>query len=72
MKSVLMICLLILWTTSKVHSEMDAERLYDDLFMAYNPLIRPVANNSDQLIVKMSLRLSQIVEVVSTVVSVTP
>lgn len=66
MKSVLLISILVLWIPVEVHSEMDAERLYDDLFMAYNPLIRPVANNTDQLIVKMSLRLSQIVEVVST------
>lgn len=43
----------------------DAKRLYDDLMSSYNSLIRPVANNSDTLIVKMALKLSQLVDVVS-------
>jgi hypothetical protein len=43
----------------------DAKRLYDDLLSNYNRLIRPVGNNSDRLTVKMGLRLSQLIEVVS-------
>lgn len=43
----------------------DAERLYDDLINGYNSLIRPVANNSDRLTVKMGLKLSQLIDVVS-------
>ena len=43
----------------------EAKRLYDDLLTNYNRLIRPVGNNSDRLTVKMGLRLSQLIEVVS-------
>lgn len=45
----------------------DAKRLYDDLMSSYNSLIRPVANNSDRLTVKMGLKLSQLIDVVSTI-----
>lgn len=48
-----------------VNANSDAKRLYDDLMSSYNSLIRPVANNSDTLIVKMALKLSQLVDVVS-------
>ncbi|GIY72871.1 neur_chan_LBD domain-containing protein [Caerostris darwini] len=44
----------------------DAKRLYDDLMSSYNRLIRPVSNNSDTLTVKMGLKLSQLIDVVST------
>jgi len=47
----------------------DAKRLYDDLLSNYNRLIRPVGNNSDRLTVKMGLRLSQLIDVVSTSLS---
>ena len=43
----------------------EAKRLYDDLLINYNRLIRPVGNNSDRLTVKMGLRLSQLIDVVS-------
>lgn len=43
----------------------DTKRLYDDLINGYNSLIRPVGNNSDRLTVKMGLRLSQLIDVVS-------
>jgi len=44
----------------------DAKRLYDDLLRksGYNKLIRPVINNTDKLIVKLGLRLSQLIDVV--------
>ena len=44
----------------------DAKRLYDDLLSSYNRLIRPVGNNSDRLTVKLGLKLSQLIDVVST------
>jgi len=44
----------------------DAKRLYDDLLRksGYNQLIRPVINNTDKLIVKLGLKLSQLIDVV--------
>lgn len=43
----------------------DAKRLYDDLMSSYNSLIRPVGNNSDRVTIKIGLKLSQLVDVVS-------
>lgn len=43
----------------------DANRLYEDLMMTYNRIIRPVKNNTDRVVVKLSLKLSQLIEVVS-------
>ena len=43
----------------------DAKRLYDDLLSNYNRLIRPVANNTDKITVRMGLKLSQLVDLVS-------
>ena len=43
----------------------DAKRLYDDLLSNYNRLIRPVGNNSDRLTIKMGLKLSQLIDIVS-------
>ncbi|KAH9639821.1 hypothetical protein HF086_013806 [Spodoptera exigua] len=48
----------------------EAKRLYDDLLSNYNRLIRPVGNNSDRLTVKMGLRLSQLIDVVSTLYAI--
>jgi nicotinic acetylcholine receptor len=48
-----------------IQSSPDAKRLYDDLLRDYNKLIRPVGNTSDTLIVKLGLRLTQIIDVVS-------
>lgn len=45
----------------------EAKKLYEKLLGAdgeYNKLIRPVGNSSDTLIVKVGLRLSQIIDVV--------
>lgn len=47
------------------NADMDANRLYEDLLSEYNRLIRPVANNSDRLTVKLGLKLSQLIDVVS-------
>ena len=48
--------------------ESDAKRLYDDKFrgFSYNKLIRPVSNTSDKLTVRIGLRLTQIIDVVSS------
>lgn len=48
-----------------VAANPEAKRLYDDLLSNYNRLIRPVGNNSDRLTVKMGLRLSQLIDIVS-------
>lgn len=52
--------------SARADSNADAKRLYDDLINGYNSLIRPVGNNSDRLTVKMGLKLSQLIDVVST------
>jgi hypothetical protein len=44
----------------------DAKRLYDDLLSNYNKLVRPVVNTSDVLRVCIKLKLSQLIDVVST------
>ena len=49
----------------------DAKRLYDDLLSNYNRLIRPVVNNSETLTVWLGLKLSQLIEVVSSVAKLT-
>ena len=41
-----------------------AKKLYDDLLANYNRLIRPVANNTEKLTVKLGLKLSQLIDVV--------
>lgn len=44
----------------------DAKRLYDDLLSNYNKLVRPVVNNTDVLRVCIKLKLSQLIDVVSS------
>ena len=45
----------------------DAKMLYNDVLRknGYNKLIRPVGNNSDKLTVKLGLKLSQLIDIVS-------
>lgn len=43
----------------------DAKRLYDDLLSNYNKLVRPVLNNTDPLAVRIKLKLSQLIDIVS-------
>lgn len=60
------LCLLVLFVCmTGASANPEAKRLYDDLLSNYNRLIRPVGNNSDRLTVKMGLRLSQLIDVVS-------
>lgn len=51
--------------TIDVQANPDAKRLYDDLLSNYNRLIRPVSNNTDTVLVKLGLRLSQLIDLVS-------
>jgi hypothetical protein len=48
-----------------IHGNPDAKRLYDDLLSNYNRLIRPVYNNTDTVLVRLGLRLSQLIDLVS-------
>lgn len=48
-----------------VEANPDANRLYEDLMMSYNRFVRPVQNDSDTLLVKLGLKLSQLIDVVS-------
>ncbi|EDV34029.1 uncharacterized protein Dana_GF20752, isoform B [Drosophila ananassae] len=56
----LLLVLLLLCET--VQANPDAKRLYDDLLSNYNRLIRPVSNNTDTVLVKLGLRLSQLID----------
>ena len=69
MKTGLMLLLLVI----KTEGNDDAKRLYHDLLIQnkYNKLIRPVGNNTDRpLTVKMGIRLSQLIDVVSNILFV--
>ncbi|XP_045775527.1 acetylcholine receptor subunit alpha-like 2 [Maniola jurtina] len=45
-----------------VFANPDAKRLYDDLLSNYNRLIRPVDKNNNTVLVKLGLRLSQLID----------
>ena len=55
---------LLLIGSRQIEANPDAKRLYDDLLSNYNRLIRPVANNTDKITVRMGLKLSQLVDLV--------
>lgn len=66
LRTALMLCLLtLLILLVTVSANPDAKRLYDDLLSNYNRLIRPVSNNTDTVLVKLGLRLSQLIDLVS-------
>ena len=46
-------------------SSRDSARLYETLLSDYNKLVRPVFNNSETLVVRFKLKLSQLLDVVS-------
>ncbi|XP_023308454.2 acetylcholine receptor subunit alpha-like 2 [Lucilia cuprina] len=58
------LCLLVVFILlcESVQANPDAKRLYDDLLSNYNRLIRPVSNNTDTVLVKLGLRLSQLID----------
>lgn len=49
----------------EINGNPDAKRLYDDLLSNYNRLIRPVSNHTQTVLVKLGLRLSQLIDLVS-------
>ena len=62
--------LLILLSCSEgpvmVRCNPDAKRLYDEILSGYNKLVRPVRNVTDPVTVKVKLKLSQLIDVVSS------
>lgn len=52
-------------TCAICYGNPDAKRLYDDLLSNYNRLIRPVDKNNNTVLVKLGLRLSQLIDLVS-------
>ncbi|XP_034184540.1 nicotinic acetylcholine receptor alpha2 isoform X1 [Osmia lignaria lignaria] len=54
--------IILILTAQICYSNPDAKRLYDDLLSNYNRLIRPVSNNTDTVVVKLGLRLSQLID----------
>lgn len=65
-KMISRLLLFFLFVIIRIHANPDAKRLYDDLLSNYNRLIRPVSNNTDTVLVKLGLRLSQLIDLVST------
>lgn len=59
------IWLIVVAIATQTQANPDAKRLYDDLMSSYNAMIRPVGNNSDHVTVKIGLKLSQLIDVVS-------
>ena len=61
-----------LWLDHVLQANPDARRLYDDLLRKnkYNRLIRPIGNSSEKLFILVSLKLSQIIDVVSSPVEI--
>ena len=57
--------LLCIWSATLVAANENAKRLYDDLMINYNKLRRPVRNPHEAVTIKLRLRLSQIIDVVS-------
>lgn len=57
--------LLLVLALASCAGNPDAKRLYDDLLSNYNKLVRPVLNVSDALTVRIKLKLSQLIDVVS-------
>ena len=55
-----------LWLLLVEAGNPDAKRLYDDLLSNYNKLVRPVVNVSEAVTVRLKLKLSQLIDVVST------
>ena len=64
MKAILLSIFLTLLINLVWGSE-DAKRLYDDLMVDYNRLLRPGSNPREPLTIKFQLRLSQIIDLVS-------
>ncbi|CAH4021223.1 acetylcholine receptor subunit alpha-like 2 [Pieris brassicae] len=57
-----LIFLIFLFALDVCFANPDAKRLYDDLLSNYNRLIRPVDKNNNTVLVKLGLRLSQLID----------
>ncbi|KAL0821283.1 hypothetical protein ABMA28_005883 [Loxostege sticticalis] len=57
---IIFVCFLLIF--SVCFANPDAKRLYDDLLSNYNRLIRPVDKNNNTVLVKLGLRLSQLID----------
>ena len=55
----------LLLFSQNVWGNPHAKKLYDELLANYNRLIRPMSNNTEKLTVKLGLKLSQLIDVVS-------
>lgn len=66
MRSIVVVAIFAVVFWPRVEGNPDAKRLYDDLLSTYNRLIRPVSNNNHTVVVKLGLRLSQLIDLVST------
>lgn len=64
-KNRLIVVLIAFQFCARTTGNPDAKRLYDDLLSTYNRLIRPVSNNTETVLVKLGLRLSQLIDLVS-------
>jgi hypothetical protein len=47
-----------------IKGSLNEKRLQEDLIRHYNVLVRPVEKNSDQLVVRFGIKLTQILDVV--------
>ncbi|KAJ8714708.1 hypothetical protein PYW07_002933 [Mythimna separata] len=56
------VLLIFLFIFGVCYCNPDAKRLYDDLLSNYNRLIRPVDKNNNTVLVKLGLRLSQLID----------
>ncbi|XP_011065753.1 PREDICTED: acetylcholine receptor subunit alpha-like isoform X2 [Acromyrmex echinatior] len=63
MKTIVGIIWIMLVLISGCLGNPDAKRLYDDLLSNYNKLVRPSFNATDNLTVKIKLKLSQLIDV---------
>lgn len=60
-----LVSVVLLFYFAACYGNPDAKRLYDDLLSNYNRLIRPVDKNNNTVLVKLGLRLSQLIDLVS-------
>jgi nicotinic acetylcholine receptor len=61
--SKIILFLLIFQMLPLINGNKDAARLFEDLLADYNKLVRPVDNNSQTVVVKFKLKLSQLLDV---------
>lgn len=64
-----MIFLFLVVLSRLVVSNEDAKHLLNELFVDYNPIVRPVSDPGDTIRVSIGLKLSQIADIVTTPIS---